>query len=155
MIYHQDVFTCFPVEPVQFILTNLRSRFSFIISNYPTANPLLSVGTFVSSSNTPAQGYHVVFDKSGGGSFFTTLSSAAPIISTQDRVQTLASPQDVDMGGVKLTTNALSVTMTAAGYILDRVTYSSSKRQQQLTYHAGVLLFLTSTCFCSSSILGQ
>jgi len=81
----------------------------------------LSVGTYVASSNTPAQGYNVVFDRSGSGSIYTALSSAAPIVTTQDRILTLSSPQAVDMGGVKLSTNAISATMVGNGYILDKV----------------------------------
>ncbi|KAF9571299.1 hypothetical protein EC968_000738 [Mortierella alpina] len=99
----------------------INSQQDAIISLYPSSNPLLSIGTFVATSNTPAQGYHTVFDASGNsGTIYTTLASAAPILTSQDRVLSLTSPQQVDMGGVTLTTNALSITMIGVGYILDR-----------------------------------
>ncbi|KAF9358209.1 hypothetical protein BGX34_009029 [Mortierella sp. NVP85] len=99
----------------------------YIISNYPNPNPILSVGTYVASSNTPAQGYNVVFDRSGGGSIYTALSSAAPIVTTQDRILTLSTPQTVDMGGVKLSNNAISTTMVGSGYILDKMSDGSTR----------------------------
>ncbi|KAI1294484.1 hypothetical protein EDD11_008121 [Mortierella claussenii] len=93
----------------------------FLISQYPTPNPLLSVGTYVSTSNTPAQGYHIVFDNIGGGVVYTTLDSSAPItIDQQDRILSLSNPQNVDMGGIKLTASAVPITMAGVGYILDQ-----------------------------------
>ncbi|KAG0312715.1 hypothetical protein BGZ99_009310 [Dissophora globulifera] len=91
----------------------------FVLTNYPTSNPLLSVGTYVASSNTPAQGYHIVFDSPNHGSLYTTLDSAAPIVSSVDRILSLSSPQSVDMSGIVLTSNAFSLTMAGVGYILD------------------------------------
>ncbi|KAF8935763.1 hypothetical protein EDD21DRAFT_364745 [Dissophora ornata] len=92
----------------------------FIISLYPTSNPLLSVGTYIPTSNTPAQGYHIVFDTIGGGVIYTALDSAAPIITSQDRILSLSSPQNVDMGGFTLTSNAVPITMASVAYILDQ-----------------------------------
>ncbi|CAO3571415.1 unnamed protein product [Mortierella alpina] len=105
----------------------INSQQDAVISLYPSSNPLLSVGTFVATSNTPAQGYHTVFDASGNsGTIYTTLASAAPIVTSQDRVLSLTSPQPVDMGGVTLTTNAFSITMISVGYILDRASDGST-----------------------------
>ncbi|KAF9960458.1 hypothetical protein BGZ70_008603 [Mortierella alpina] len=105
----------------------INSQQDAVISLYPSSNPLLSVGTFVATSNTPAQGYHTVFDASGNsGTIYTTLASATPIVTSQDRVLSLTSPQQVDMGGVTLTTNAISITMIGVGYILDRASDGST-----------------------------
>ncbi|KAI1307283.1 hypothetical protein EDD11_004533 [Mortierella claussenii] len=98
----------------------------FLLSAYPASNPLLSVGAYVASGNTPAQGYHIVFDKAGSGIVFTTLDSAAPIASSLDRVLTLSNPQSVDMSGNTLTNNAFSLTMASVGYILDRASDGST-----------------------------
>ncbi|KAF9349290.1 hypothetical protein BGX26_012385 [Mortierella sp. AD094] len=81
----------------------------------------LDVGTYVASDNTPAQGYHVVFDQNGAGMIYTALSTAALIADTStDHVQSLSSPQKVDMGGYSLSKFAVPVTMLGVGYILDR-----------------------------------
>ncbi|KAG0366311.1 hypothetical protein BC939DRAFT_165616 [Gamsiella multidivaricata] len=98
----------------------------FVLSNYPTSNPLLSVGAYVASTNTPAQGFHVVFDKNGSGWIFTTLDSASPINSNQDRILSLSSPQTVDMDGITLTNSAFSLTMIGVGYILDKASDGST-----------------------------
>ncbi|KAG0351213.1 hypothetical protein BC939DRAFT_479978 [Gamsiella multidivaricata] len=98
----------------------------FLISQYPTPNPLLSVGAYISASNTPAQGYHIVFDKNGGGAIYTASGSVAPILSDQDRVLTLANPQSVDMGGYALSVNAIPLTMASVAYILDQASDNST-----------------------------
>ncbi|KAF9933466.1 hypothetical protein BGZ67_004290 [Mortierella alpina] len=100
------------------------SNRDFVISTYPVANPLLSIGTYVASSNTPAQGYNVVFDNSGGGVIYTVLDSASLLLT--DRILSLSSPQPVDMGGITLTTNAITATMNSVGYILDKATDGST-----------------------------
>lgn len=79
----------------------------------------MSVGTYVAASNTPVQGYHVVFDTAGGGIIYQTLNSAS--LATTDRIMTLSNPVDIDMGGIKLTTNVIPVTMVGVGYLLDQV----------------------------------
>ncbi|KAF9427162.1 hypothetical protein BGZ76_002446, partial [Entomortierella beljakovae] len=78
------------------------------------------VGTYLSSQNTPAQGYNVVFDQSGAGMIYTVLSTASDVNTGSDRVQTLSSPVDVDMNSYSISKNAVSVTMGNVGYILDR-----------------------------------
>ncbi|KAF9110499.1 hypothetical protein BGX27_006264 [Mortierella sp. AM989] len=90
------------------------------LTNYPTNSPLLSLGTYVATQNTPAQGYHVVFDEAGSGVIYTALSTATPLATTVDHVQTLSSPQDVDMSGYSLSKHAVPVTIVNVGYILDR-----------------------------------
>ncbi|KAG0057526.1 hypothetical protein BGZ83_009165 [Gryganskiella cystojenkinii] len=96
------------------------SSIDWNLSVYPTSTPLMSVGTYVATSNTPALGNLVVFDTLGGASSYTTLDSASPILSSADRVMSLSSQLTVDMNGIKLTSNAMSVTMVGVGYILDQ-----------------------------------
>ncbi|KAF9949915.1 hypothetical protein BGZ72_008332 [Mortierella alpina] len=100
------------------------SNRDFVISTYPVSNPLLSIGTYVASSNTPAQGYNVVFDNNGGGVIYTALDSASLLLT--DRILSLSSPQPVDMGGITLTANAITATMNSVGYILDKATDGST-----------------------------
>ena len=97
---------------------------SWGLSVFPTANPVLSAGTYVATSNTPAQGNLIVFDTFGGGSVYTTLDSATPIVSSSDRVMSLSSQKAVDMSGIKLTPNAVPVTMVGVAYILDQVRWN-------------------------------
>lgn len=41
---------------------------------------------------------------------------------------TLSNPVDVDMGGIKLTTNAIPVTMVGVAYLLDQVNFTAKDR---------------------------
>jgi drug/metabolite transporter (DMT)-like permease len=82
---------------------------------------LVSVGTYVPTSFTPAQGYTIVFDVLGGGSIYTALNTAVTLTGA-DRVTSLSSPRAVDMGDIKLTTNVIPVTMIGVAYLLDQVT---------------------------------
>ncbi|KAG0038706.1 hypothetical protein BGZ82_011101 [Podila clonocystis] len=97
----------------------MNSSYDFSISQYPIVNPLVSVGAFIPTSNTPAQGYHIVFDNIGGGVIYTTLANTAPIYN-QDHILSLSNPQNVDMNGIKLTTSAVPVTMYSIAYIIDQ-----------------------------------
>ncbi|KAF9154410.1 hypothetical protein BG015_001033 [Linnemannia schmuckeri] len=90
-----------------------------VLSNYPSATALVSVGTYIPTSYTPAQGYTIVFDLLGGGSIYTTLNTAVSLTGT-DRVTSLSSPRAVDMGGIKLTVNVIPVTMVGVAYLLDQ-----------------------------------
>ncbi|KAK5815853.1 hypothetical protein F5H01DRAFT_343101 [Linnemannia elongata] len=90
-----------------------------VLSNYPSPSALVSVGTYVPTSYTPAQGYTIVFDLLGGGSIYTTLNTAVSLTGT-DRVTSLSSPRAVDMGGIKLTSNVIPVTMVGVAYLLDQ-----------------------------------
>ncbi|KAG0320675.1 hypothetical protein BGZ97_013105 [Linnemannia gamsii] len=90
-----------------------------VLSNYPSTTPLVSVGTYVPTSFTPAQGYTIVFDVLGGGSIYTALNTAVTLTGA-DRVTSLSSPRAVDMGDIKLTTNVIPVTMIGVAYLLDQ-----------------------------------
>ncbi|KAG0015862.1 hypothetical protein BGZ81_011492 [Podila clonocystis] len=102
----------------------LDANLDYVLTTYPTGNPLVSVGTYVAASNTPVQGYHVVFDTAGGGVIYQTLNSAS--LTTGDRIMTLSNPVDVDMGGIKLTTNVIPVTMVGVAYLLDQASDGST-----------------------------
>ncbi|KAF9536341.1 hypothetical protein EC957_011321 [Mortierella hygrophila] len=97
----------------------MHSSYDLGIGQYPITNPLVSVGAYIPTSNTPAQGYHIVFDNNGGGVIYTTLANTAPI-NNQDHILSLSNPQNVDMNGIKLTTSAVPVTMYSIAYIIDQ-----------------------------------
>ncbi|KAF9546783.1 hypothetical protein EC957_009388 [Mortierella hygrophila] len=90
-----------------------------VLTNYPSVTPLVSVGTYIPTANTPAQGYTIVFDLLGGGSIYTALNTAVSLTGA-DRVTSLSSPRAVDMGGFKLTSNVIPVTMVGVAYLLDQ-----------------------------------
>ncbi|KAG0338916.1 hypothetical protein BG004_007034 [Podila humilis] len=94
------------------------ANLDYVISQYPTGNPLVSVGTYTAATNTPVQGYNVVFDSAGGGVIYNALNSASA--QTGDRIMTLSNAVDVDMNGITLTSNAIPVTMVGVAYILDQ-----------------------------------
>ncbi|KAG0252141.1 hypothetical protein BG011_007182 [Mortierella polycephala] len=98
----------------------------FAVSMYPTSDALLSVGSYSPSSNAPAQGYNIVFDNTGGGVIYTALGTTSPTAAPGDHIVTLSNAQPVDMGGIKLTTNAVSLTMTNVAYILDKASDGST-----------------------------
>ncbi|KAF9337054.1 hypothetical protein BGZ91_009672 [Linnemannia elongata] len=93
---------------------------SYLTSENPTSNPLLSVGTYVAASVTMAQGYHTVFDTNGGGMVYKVEDSTAPVTSSNTNVVSLSSPQQVNMSGVRLTSNAIPITMGKVAYIMDQ-----------------------------------
>ncbi|KAF9915021.1 hypothetical protein FBU30_002262 [Linnemannia zychae] len=99
--------------------------FSPRLGQYPTDNPLVSVGAYVPTSQSPAQGYHIVFDKVGGGVIYTTLDNALPI-NGPDRIMSLSNPRNVDMNGIVLTTSAVPVTLSNIAYIIDQAPDSST-----------------------------
>ncbi|KAF9997525.1 hypothetical protein BGZ79_008789 [Entomortierella chlamydospora] len=120
------------------------SSLDWDLSIFPSQTPLLSVGTYVASDNTPAQGYHVVFDQNGAGMVYTALSTATLISDTPtDRVQTLSSPQKVDMSGYSLSKLAVPVTMLGVGYILDRAPDGSTMLYSIAPGQSAKLQFVT------------
>jgi hypothetical protein len=87
------------------------------------ATALVSVGTYIPTQFTPAQGHTIVFDQYSSGNIFPALDSSVTFNGT-DRVITLASPQPVDMGDIKLTANVIPITMVSIAYLLDQVRYN-------------------------------
>lgn len=89
---------------------------------YPSAvDPLLSVGTYTPTSSGDSQGYSVVFDKQGKGQVFTATGSDQATVNNTISVLVLSNPGNVNMNGIVLSSDAVSVTMGDTGYILDKV----------------------------------
>lgn len=89
---------------------------------YPSAaDPLLSVGTYTPTSLGDSQGYSVVFDKQGKGQVFTATGSDQATLNNTIPVLILSNPGNVNMNGIQLSSDAVSVTMGDTGYILDKV----------------------------------
>ncbi|KAG9071717.1 hypothetical protein KI688_005932 [Linnemannia hyalina] len=60
----------------EFVTPKLCSNnLNYLSSQYSTSKPLISVGTYVTASETMTQGHHVVFDTNGGGVFYSVLDS--------------------------------------------------------------------------------
>ncbi|KAG0214020.1 hypothetical protein BGX33_002532 [Mortierella sp. NVP41] len=103
-----------------------------VLTNYPPATALVSVGTYIPTTYTPAQGYTVVFDLLGGGSIYTALDTAV-LITGSDRIISLASPRPVDMGDIKLTSNAIPINMAPDGTtVLYSIDPSQSNKLQRV-----------------------
>ncbi|KAF9351914.1 hypothetical protein BGX34_000278 [Mortierella sp. NVP85] len=123
--------------------STLRGFRDSILSLYPTEKPLLSIGTFTAKPNPPSQGFNVVFDVSGSGVAYSAVGN--PARETEDRVLTLANPQNVNMNGISLTQNAIPVTVNNVGYILDRASdgttlvYSINPSRDLKLRHVGAL----------------
>ncbi|KAF9550519.1 hypothetical protein EC957_000193 [Mortierella hygrophila] len=97
---------------------SLYSFHSYYTSQYPSALPRVTVGTF---SPGGLAGYSVVFDKAGSGTIFSTqLNTNSVLGDANGSLITLAKAQDVDMNGIKLTDAAIPVTMSNVGYLLDK-----------------------------------
>ncbi|KAF9142781.1 hypothetical protein BG015_000665 [Linnemannia schmuckeri] len=100
----------------------------------PGTNPidsnqaLLAVGTYGLYNTTASQGYTTVFDKSGEAGQIQTAAGSLPSGAgngTQAAV-TLGAPMPVNMNGIKLTADAIPVTMETIGYILDKADNGST-----------------------------
>ncbi|KAF9176709.1 hypothetical protein BGZ51_009776 [Haplosporangium sp. Z 767] len=108
---------------VRFNASNPSTRESDnILFVYPQGDPLLSIGTFEATTNTPAQGNYIIFYKEGGGQIFTAEGDLAPIGTTEGFL-TLSNPQPIDMNGITLTNHSIAVTNSSDAYILDEVSY--------------------------------
>ncbi|KAK3835208.1 MAG: hypothetical protein JOS17DRAFT_560968 [Linnemannia elongata] len=94
---------------------------------YPSAaDPLLSVGTYTPTSLGDSQGYSVVFDKQGKGQVFTATGSDQATLNNTIPVLILSNPGNVNMNGIQLSSDAVSVTMGDTGYILDKAKDSNT-----------------------------
>ncbi|KAK3844012.1 MAG: hypothetical protein J3R72DRAFT_97392 [Linnemannia gamsii] len=90
-----------------------------VLTNFPSATALVSVGTYVPTQNSPTQGFSIVFDVLGGGNIFPALGTSVSMNGT-DRVLTLAASRPVDMSDIKLTANVIPITMVSVAYLLDQ-----------------------------------
>lgn len=62
-----------------------------------------------------------MFDKLGQGQVFASTGSVTAIFGNTENVIVLSAPTNIQMNSIKLTEEAVPVTMTTTGYILDRV----------------------------------
>lgn len=62
-----------------------------------------------------------MFDKLGQGQIFASTGSVTATIANDVNVMVLSAPTNVQMNSIKLTDEAVPVTMTTTGYILDKV----------------------------------
>ncbi|KAF8947723.1 hypothetical protein BGZ47_008095 [Haplosporangium gracile] len=91
---------------------------TYFTSQYPSALPSVSVGTFSPGGTSR---YSIVFDKIGAGTIFNAqLNQNSVIGDPNGSLITLAKTQNVDMSGIKLTDAAIPVTMNNVGYLLDK-----------------------------------
>ncbi|KAG0369193.1 hypothetical protein BGX24_002515 [Mortierella sp. AD032] len=97
---------------------SLYSFQSYFTTQVPAGPPMISMGTFTPGGTS---GYNIFFDSLGAGSIYNTVASTQPVVlNLNTNLLTLARGQDVDMGGVKLSEEAIPVTMNSNGYLLDK-----------------------------------
>ncbi|KAF9920240.1 hypothetical protein FBU30_009974 [Linnemannia zychae] len=130
--------------------------FSSVTKSYPSSNdPMLSVGTYTTSTTSISMGHSVIFDKYGQGQIFSVTSNDQATSNNTITLMTLSSPGVVNMNGIQLTPDAISLTMQNTGYILDKakngnttVIYSIipsvSSTLQQVTAKGGAPVFYPS-----------
>lgn len=96
---------------------------SLDVTNNPvdSSQALLALGTYGSFNATTTQGYNIVFDKSGGGQIQSAVGNLQATVGSNVPAISLDPPMTVNMNGIKLTPDAIPVTMEAFGYILDKV----------------------------------
>ncbi|KAF8944164.1 hypothetical protein BGZ47_004560, partial [Haplosporangium gracile] len=100
--------------------TNLSSLNRFDLSHYPVADPLLALGTYTPSTGINSTGYTIVFDKLGEALAYNTTGTSATSPTNTTPPMTLSPGIRVNMSNIVLTKNAIPVTMSTTGYILDR-----------------------------------
>ncbi|KAG0275046.1 hypothetical protein BGZ95_009244, partial [Linnemannia exigua] len=92
-----------------------------VTDQYPSSpDPLLSVGTFTPTASGTSFGHTIIFDKVGRGQIFTTTSSDQAAANNSITLVSLSNPGAVNMNGITLSADAVSVTMEGTGYILDK-----------------------------------
>ncbi|KAF8930526.1 hypothetical protein BGZ47_000499 [Haplosporangium gracile] len=86
------------------------------LTNFPARTPLIAVGTYSPVANLPSQRHSVVFDKTGQGQIYAASGSV-----TANMTKTITL-----LLSIKLTEEAVPVTMTITGYILDKAADGST-----------------------------
>ncbi|KAF9127926.1 hypothetical protein BGW39_005476 [Mortierella sp. 14UC] len=127
-----------------------------VTNQYPSSpDPLLSLGTYTTVSSGTSLGYSVIFDKAGRGQIFTATGSDQATANNTISLLALSNPGTVNMNGITLSSDALSVTMEGTGYILDKakdgnttviysITPGSSSTLQSVNIKGGAPVFLPS-----------
>ncbi|KAK3835200.1 MAG: hypothetical protein JOS17DRAFT_788277 [Linnemannia elongata] len=106
----------------------LMNLLSLDVTNNPvdSSQALLALGTYGSFNATTTQGYNIVFDKSGGGQIQSAVGNLQATVGSNVPAISLDPPMTVNMNGIKLTPDAIPVTMEAFGYILDKASNGST-----------------------------
>jgi hypothetical protein len=120
----QNVVLCstFTLRPQILMLLYLLFTYRGTTDQYPSSpDPLLSVGTYTPATSGISVGYSVIFDKSGRGQVFTATVNDQAASNNSIILVSLSNPGTVNMNGITLSSDALSVTLENTGYILDRV----------------------------------
>ncbi|KAG0285343.1 hypothetical protein BGZ96_010375 [Linnemannia gamsii] len=101
--------------------TDTGSLNRYDISHFPTADPLLALGTYTPSTGTTSSGHTIVFDKAGLGLAYIATGNSVTNISSTVPSMTLSPGYAVNMNNIVITEDAIPVTMSTTGYILDRI----------------------------------
>ncbi|KAF9104414.1 hypothetical protein BGX29_001941 [Mortierella sp. GBA35] len=115
------------------------------LTNYPTMEPLVAVGTYSSVSGNLSKGYSIVFDTAGKGQAFPALGNIDASLNSTMRALTLDAPTNVNMNGITLTKDAIPVTMASTGYILDKAPDGSTVVYSITPEESATLKRVTST----------
>lgn len=86
-----------------------------------TDDAMLVVGTYGSYSGNTSQGYTIVFDKSSRGQIFPATGNLLASPTNFVPAVALGMPTVVNMNGITLSPNAITITMGSVAYILDKV----------------------------------
>ncbi|KAK3839699.1 MAG: hypothetical protein J3R72DRAFT_511520 [Linnemannia gamsii] len=92
----------------------------FDLGHFPSDDPLLALGTYTPSTDTTSLGHTVVFDKFNQAMSYATSSNSLSIKGSPNPVMTLSSSIPVSMNNIILSSEAIPLTMSTTGYILDR-----------------------------------
>ena len=91
------------------------------ISQYLAPDPLLALGTYSKKVGNVSVGYTIVFDKFKHAQAYFAMGSSTADPNNTENVLTLSGPDAVNMNTIELTSDAIPVSMSGIGYILDRV----------------------------------
>ncbi|OAQ35199.1 hypothetical protein K457DRAFT_13760 [Linnemannia elongata AG-77] len=88
------------------------------LTTFPSADPLLAVGTYTTSAGSLSSGYTIVFDNASQGRAY--LTSGSTVALPKLGLLTLAPYVIVNMNNIVLSKDALGITMAGTAYILDK-----------------------------------
>ncbi|KAG0275043.1 hypothetical protein BGZ95_009241 [Linnemannia exigua] len=100
--------------------TDSGSYLKFDLGHFPPDDPLLALGTYTNSTDVTSAGHTIVFDKFNQAMSYATSSTSFSNIKSTLPLMTLSSSTPVSMNNNILSSDAIPVTMSATGYILDR-----------------------------------
>ncbi|KAG0271982.1 hypothetical protein BGZ96_005544, partial [Linnemannia gamsii] len=99
--------------------TGIQGTMNPRMASFPVSTPLISLGTYIPGTVSPAPGYLTVFDNSGSGRVYATsgYDKSNPLVTD---LLSLGTSQPVDMNSIKLTSDAVPVNIGTTGYVLDK-----------------------------------